>query len=219
MGNSPTSHSVLNAFLQEYHGVFHEDDFVKYAKQMRDSKTQNDLLILSLMLPSCIRLSEYQWITQKDFFTQDVFSEDEWQKIEHNLLNYIGNKPFLPVNDLPQAFFDDLKPLRINGKIYYWNEYMLTSVAQFHLKQLKITNTTVAPYAITGAFVPLKAPIDWRSNDEVIDYFLQFWPRQFGVTYSANDAFDFLKTHNIRLRGSKNLLEYLEGWLKEHPYV
>lgn len=206
--------SALDAFLEHHHGIFHEDDFLKFARDKRGMRTPNYLIVLAYLIPSCVRINERQWISPGDFEKTCIWDNRTWEAIEQQLQYYLGNKSFFPIKDVPQVFYDSLDTLDINGTKCYWNIYLLSSLCNLKLTKLRIVNTSVAPYATTGQLVPAKAQINEDDKFGLIDYVINSFPRQAGINYTAEDYYAFLNANSIRLRKSAMLLDHLQKLLE-----
>ena len=206
--------SALDAFLEHHHGIFHEDDFLKFAREERGLTSPNAVLVSAYLLRFAVRINEHQWMSPNEFDSIVAVPVKLWDTVEQHLLDFLGNKPFLPIKDIPQAFYDLLEALDINGTKCYWNIYLLSSLCSRKLTKLRIVNTTVAPYTMTGLIVPFDAQINENDIYGVVDYTMKYFPRQANTIYTSKDAFSYLFDNSIRLIAKDKLLAHLQKLLE-----
>lgn len=200
--------NVADEFLQGYHGIFHEEEFFDYAAQHR-GLINTGMLILTFLRCKCIRLDQSHWIGLADFEQQSDFSTEMSQKLTREIQSRLVNRLFLPLGTLPDAFFSELPPLHIQGHVFYWNAYMLASIAEQKLHFLQVVNTDPSPYTVTAMVLP--QPNDFDGIDVVGFVFRGL--RQASTRFAtADQVFDYLKENKVRMFKSKKLLERINAF-------
>ena len=199
--------NVADEFLQGHHGIFHEEEFFGYAASHRGLTNTPTLVCRNLRI-SCIRLGQHHWIGLADFEQQSDFSVEMVQKLTQELQSRLANRLFLPLGTLPDAFFSELPPLHIQEHVFYWNAYMLASIAEHKLSGVHAVNTEPSPYIVTAMLIPENS--DYRGD--VIDFVfraLRGAKRQFST---ADQVFEYLEQHQVRMRKTSTLLERIRAF-------
>ena len=199
--------NVADEFLQGHHGIFHEEEFFGYAAAYRGLTNTPTLVCRNLRI-SCIRLGQHHWIGLDDFEQQSDFSVEMVQKLTQELQSRLANRLFLPLGTLPDAFFSELPPLHIQEHVFYWNAYMLASIAEHKLSGVHAVNTEPSPYIVTAMLIPENS--DYKGD--VIDFVfraLRGAKRQFST---ADQVFEYLEQHQVRMRKTSNLLERIRAF-------
>lgn len=199
--------NVADEFLQGHHGIFHEEEFFGYAAAHRGLTNTPTLVCRNLRI-SCIRLGQHHWIGLADFEQQSDFSVEMVQKLTQELQSRLANRLFLPLGTLPDAFFSELPPLHIQEHVFYWNAYMLASIAEHKLSGVHAVNTEPSPYIVTAMLIPENS--DYRGD--VIDFVfraLRGAKRQFST---ADQVFEYLEQHQVRMRKTSTLLERIRAF-------
>ena len=205
---------LAEAFRRQHQGVFHQDDFIAFARSTRGIKSPDAPLVLSYLQPNFIRLEERLWIPEEEFVQSGALSNDQWLAIEDKLLRYLSSQAFFPVKDLPNAFYIELAPLVLNGNTYYWNPFLLVSIAARNATKFIVTNYSVAPYTITALLLPLNAPVDNNSEFGIVDYTLKTYLSIPSNPRITENAFEFLQKNNIRLVRRSQLLAHITHYLE-----
>ena len=200
--------NVADEFLQGQHDIFHEKEFFDYAAQHR-GLINTGMLILTFLRCKCIRLNQSHWIGLADFEQQSDFSPEMGQRLTREIQSRLVNRLFLPLGTLPDAFFSELPPLHIQGHVFYWNAYMLASIAEQKLYSLQVVNTDPSPYTVTAMVLP--QPNDFDGIDVVGFVFRGL--RQASTRFAtADQVFDYLKENKVRMFKSKKLLERINAF-------
>ena len=193
--------NVADEFLQIQRGIFHESDFFAYAEKHR-GLTNQATLICGYLRPRSIRLDQFHWIPINIFDCISDFSENMGERIKLRLSSMLGQKTYLPIGTLPDAFYSSLPPIAIGGQIFYWNPYMLTSVAVHKIHSLRIINDEPSPYIVTAMLIPDNV----KYNNDVVNYvFSDLWAKGYNFS-SGDEVFEFLKKNQIRVRKTKQLM-------------
>lgn len=200
--------NVADEFLQIQRGIFHESDFFSYAEEHRGF-TNQATLICGYLRPRSIRLDQFHWIPINIFDRISDFSENMGERIKLRLSSMLGQKTYLPLGTLPDAFYSSLPPIAIGEQIFYWNPYMLTSVAVHKIHSLRIINDEPSPYIVTAMLIPDNA----KYNNDVVNYvFSDLWTKGYNFS-SGDEVFEFLKKNQIRVRKTKQLMTRInEFW-------
>ena len=192
--------NVADEFLQTQQGIFHESEFFDYASTHR-GLTNTGMLILTFLRNKCIRLDQTHWISLKGFDNFSNFSTDMAEAIARELDLLRGSKAFLPLGTLTEAFLSNLPVFTINEQVFYWNHYLLASVAAHKISEVQVINDEPSPYTVTAMTIPQQVKI----QGDVIDYIFQDLRKTHCVFSSANDVFEYLRTHQVRMVKTKKL--------------
>ena len=192
--------NVADEFLQTQQGIFHESEFFDYASTHR-GLTNTGMLILTFLRNKCIRLDQTHWISLKDFDNFSNFSTDTAEAIARELDLLRGSKAFLPLGTLTEAFLSNLPVFTINEQVFYWNHYLLASVAAHKISEVQVINDEPSPYTVTAMTIPQQVKI----QGDVIDYIFQDLRKTHCIFSSANDVFEYLRTHQVRMVKTKKL--------------
>ena len=192
--------NVADEFLQTQQGIFHESEFFDYASTHR-GLTNTGMLILTFLRNKCIRLDQTHWISLKDFDNFSNFSTDMAEAIARELDLLRGSKAFLPLGTLTEAFLSNLPVFTINEQVFYWNHYLLASVAAHKISEVQVINDEPSPYTVTAMTIPQQVKI----QGDVIDYIFQDLRKTHCIFSSANDVFEYLRTHQVRMVKTKKL--------------
>ena len=192
--------NVADEFLQTQQGIFHESEFFDYASTHR-GLTNTGMLILTFLRNKCIRLDQTHWISLKDFDNFSNFSTDMAEAIARELDLLRGSKAFLPLGTLTEAFLSNLPVFTINEQVFYWNHYLLASVAAHKISEVQVINDEPSPYTVTAMIIPQQVKI----QGDVIDYIFQDLRKTHCIFSSANDVFEYLRTHQVRMVKTKKL--------------
>lgn len=192
--------NVADEFLQIQRGIFHESDFFSYAKEHR-GLTNTGMLILTFLRNKCIRLDQAHWIALQEFDNSSNFSIEMENAIAQKLSLMLGHKAFLPLGTVSDAFLSSLPLLTINGNVFYWNHYLLASIAAKKVSHVKIINDEPSPYTVTAMAIPLEV----KYQGDVIDYVFKSLKRECHEFSSADEVFEYLKNNQIRMFKAKKL--------------
>ena len=192
--------NVADEFLQIQRGIFHESDFFSYAEEHRGF-TNTGMLILTFLRNKCIRLDQAHWIALQEFDNSSNFSIEMENAIAQKLSLMLGHKAFLPLGTVSDAFLSSLPLLTINGNVFYWNHYMLASIAAKKVSHVKIINDEPSPYTVTAMAIPLEV----KYQGDVIDYVFKSLKRDCHEFSSADEVFEYLKNNQIRMFKAKKL--------------
>lgn len=192
--------NVADEFLQIQRGIFHESDFFSYAEEHRGF-TNTGMLILTFLRNKCIRLDQAHWIALQEFDNSSNFSIEMENAIAQKLSLMLGHKAFLPLGTVSDAFLSSLPLLTINGNVFYWNHYMLASIAAKKVSHVKIINDEPSPYTVTAMAIPLEV----KYQGDVIDYVFKSLKRECHEFSSADEVFKYLKNNQIRMFKAKKL--------------
>lgn len=192
--------NVADEFLQIQRGIFHESDFFSYAEEHRGF-TNTGMLILTFLRNKCIRLDQAHWIALQEFDNSSNFSIEMENAIAKKLSLMLGHKAFLPLGTVSDAFLSSLPLLTINGNVFYWNHYMLASIAAKKVSHVKIINDEPSPYTVTAMAIPLEV----KYQGDVIDYVFKSLKRDCHEFSSADEVFEYLKNNQIRMFKAKKL--------------
>lgn len=192
--------NVADEFLQIQRGIFHESDFFSYAEEHRGF-TNTGMLILTFLRNKCIRLDQAHWIALQEFDNSSNFSIEMENAIAQKLSLMLGHKAFLPLGTVSDAFLSSLPLLTINGNVFYWNHYMLASIAAKKVSHVKIINDEPSPYTVTAMAIPLEV----KYQGDVIDYVFKSLKRECHEFSSADEVFEYLKNNQIRMFKAKKL--------------
>ena len=192
--------NVADEFLQTQQGIFHESEFFDYASTHR-GLTNTGMLILTFLRNKCIRLDQTHWISLKDFDNFSNFSTDMAEAIARELDLLRGSKAFLPLGTLTEAFLSNLPVFTINEQVFYWNHYLLASIAAHKISEVQVINDEPSPYTVTAMTIPQQVKI----QGDVIDYIFQDLRKTHCIFSSADDVFEYLRTHQVRMVKTKKL--------------
>ena len=199
--------NVADEFLQTQQGIFHESEFFDYASTHR-GLTNRTTLICGYLRPRCIRLDQFHWISLENFDTQSDYSNEIADKISEILNGMLGARTFLPIGTLPEALLSSLPVISINGRTFYWNHYMLASIAAHKTNKLRIVNDEPSPYTVTAMLIPLAA----QYNDDIVDYIFNDMRHSGNILGTADEVFEFLKSHQIRMTKTQKLMERIKDF-------
>ena len=199
--------NVADEFLQTQQGIFHESEFFDYASSHR-GLTNRTTLICGYLRPRCIRLDQFHWISLENFDTQSDYSNEIADKISEILNGMLGARTFLPIGTLPEALLSSLPVISINGRTFYWNHYMLASIAAHKTNELRIVNDEPSPYTVTAMLIPLAA----QYNDDIVDYIFNDMRHSGNILGTADEVFEFLKSHQIRMTKTQKLMERIKDF-------
>ncbi len=206
--------NLADEFLATQTGVFHEDDFFAYAAEQRgfDNKAKATL-ICQYLRPKCIRLNQTLWIAVNDFKKASSLSDENRDHIKRELLQRSINLPFLSIGNLPEAFYSIFTPIDIEDTVYYWNEYMLTSVVENLIPEIRIVNTEPSPYIVTALIIPENIVF----SGDVLHYILDYLWVAHREKFSQEDAvFNYLKDNKIRVSKTQKLLARIVEFRSAH---
>lgn len=198
--NSKQELNIADEFLQIQRGLFHESDFFNYAESHR-GLTNTGMLILTFLRNKCVRLDQTHWMSLKEFDELSNFSEEMAAQITNDLDLLRGSKAFLSLGILPNAFLSSLPVLTINGQVFYWNHYLLASIASHRIPKIQVINDESSPYTVTAMSIPKEVVC----QGDVIDYVFQDLRKNHCVFPSVDDAFEYLRTYQIRVVKTKKL--------------
>lgn len=209
---STGSIKLYDEFKKQYPncGVFHEKLFFDFAKKRTGSYNFSSLILIHLR-PHYIRLDYDHWIDIQTFQEQSNFSPELADAIAERLMQQLGPRPFLSLGLLSESFFEELPELRLNDRLWQWNEYLLTSVSALLIDDLAIVNDEPNAYQVTALLLPASIPIP----KDVIEYAVKCYKQQNGSNASIDGAIDFLKQNRIRMKKTDQLVEQLEELLRE----
>jgi hypothetical protein len=195
--------NVADEFLQTQPGIFEETEFFDYAAQHR-GLTNKGMLILTFLRCKCIRLDQFHWIGLADFEKLADFTAETAAKMTHLLKSRLAHQLFLPLGTLPNAFYSELPPIHIQDRPFYWNEYLLASIAEHKLHALQVANTDPSPYTVTAVVLP---DVNDYDGDDVIGFVFRALRRASRRFDSADQVFEYLKEHKVRMFRTKQLME------------
>lgn len=198
--NSKQELNIADEFLQTQRGLFHESDFFDYAETHR-GLINTGMLILTFLRNKCIRLDQTHWMSLKEFDELSNFSEEMATQITNDLDLLRGSKAFLSLGILPNAFLSSLPVLTIDGQIFYWNHYLLASIASHRISKIQVINDEPSPYTVTAMAIPKEVAY----QGDVIDYVFQDLRKNHCVFSSVDDVFEYLRIHQIRVVKTKKL--------------
>jgi hypothetical protein len=199
--------NVADEFLQTERGVFHESEFFDYARIHR-GLTNQATLICRYLRPRCIRLDQFHWISLEEFNAQSNYSNEITEKITQSLNEVLGVKSFLPIGTLPEAVLSSLPTVTVNNQVFYWNHYMLASLLTHKANALRIVNDEPSPYIVTATLIPLSA----QYNDDIVGYIFNDMQQSGNILASADEVFEFLKLHQIRMKKTPKLMERIKNF-------
>ena len=199
--------NVADEFLQTERGVFHESEFFDYARIHR-GLTNQATLICRYLRPRCIRLDQFHWISLEEFNAQSNYSNEITEKITQSLNEVLGVKSFLPIGTLPEAVLSSLPTVTVNNQVFYWNHYMLASLLTHKANTLRIVNDEPSPYIVTATLIPLSA----QYNDDIVGYIFNDMQQSGNILASADEVFEFLKLHQIRMKKTPKLMERIKNF-------
>lgn len=191
-------------------GVFYENLFFEFAKK-KTGYFNTASLALAYLRPHCIRLDIDHWIDIQAFKEQSNFSPELADAIAKRLTQQLGSRPFLSIGLLSDSFFEELPELRLNDRLWQWNEYLLTSVSALLIDDLAIVNEEPNAYQVTALLLPARIPIP----KDVIEYAVKCYKQHNGSNASIDGAIDYLKQNRIRMKKTAKLEQQLEELLKE----
>ena len=200
--------NVADEFLQTRHGIFEETEFFDYAAQHR-GLTNTSTLLRAYLRPNCIRLDAYHWLGLADFENLADFTAETAAKMTRLLKSRLAHQLFLPLGTLPDAFYSELPPIHIQARPFYWNEYLLASVAEHKLHALQVVNTEPSPYTVTAMVLPDANDYD---GDDVIGFVFRALRRASRRFDSADQVFEYLKEHKVRMFRTKQLMERINSF-------
>jgi|GEM_PF-5457414 len=200
--------NVADEFLQTRHGIFEETEFFDYAAQHR-GLTNTSTLLRAYLLPGCIRLDAYHWVGLTDFEKLADFTAETAAKMTQLLKSRLEHQLFLPLGTLPSAFYSELPPIHIQGQPFYWNEYLLASIAEHKLHALQVANTDPSPYTVTAMVLP---DVNDYDGSDVIGFVFRALRRASSRFDSADQVFEYLKEHKVRMFKTKKLMERINSF-------
>ena len=198
--------NIVELFVLHRDGMFHEEEFFKFAEMTRGI-TNHDMLVRRFLSRQCVRMSKEWWMSDAGFDRQFGLTSRDFHSIGERLNNYVGEESFKSIAFMPEAFYETLPPLRHGDKTYAWNKYLLTSVGVRRIENAKVLNDGLSTYGCTAVVVPFTA----SGTDNLIGYVLKSFPA--GYFGSADVAFEFLKKNNIRLAKGKTLMKAIRDVL------
>ena len=199
--------NVAEVFLQTHDGLFHEEDFFKFALESRGMKNRG-MLILTFLRKHCVRLSKAWWISLSGFDRKVAITEEQYLQIGMVLNRCVGNNAFVPIAALSNEVYESLPRLELEGRVLEWNAYLLTSLSVLRVKNARVINDEPSPYTVTGLIVPY----DVGEIRDVVEYALHCYPT--GYFSDADAAFDYLKANNIRMTKTEKLVAKINEMLK-----
>ena len=202
-----TESNVAEVFLQAHDGLFHEEDFFKFALESRGMKNRG-MLILTFLRKHCVRLSKDWWISLSDFDKKVTITEEQYLQIGMVLNRCVGNNAFMPIAALSDEVYESLPRLELDGRALEWNAYLLTSLSVLKVKNARVINDEPSPYTVTGLIVPFNV----GEIRDVVEYALHSYPT--GYFSDADAAFDCLKANNIRMTKTGKLVAKINEMLK-----
>lgn len=200
--------NVADEFLQTRHGIFEETEFFDYAAQHR-GLTNKGMLVLTFLRCKCVRLDQFHWIGLADFEKLADFTEETAAKMIQLLKSRLAHQLFLPLGTLPNAFYSELPPIHIQGQPFYWNEYLLASIAEHKLHALQVANTDPSPYTVTAMVLP---DVNDYDGSDVIGFVFRALRRASSRFDSADQVFEYLKEHKVRMSRTKQLMERINSF-------
>lgn len=200
--------NVADEFLQARHGIFEETEFFDYAARHR-GLTNKGMLILTFLRCKCVRLDQFHWIGLPDFEKLADFTEETAAKMTQLLKNRLGHQLFLPLGTLPSAFYSELPPIHIQDRPFYWNEYLLASIAEHKFHALQVVNTEPSPYTVTAMVLP---DVNDYDGEDVIGFVFRALQRASKRFDSADQVFEYLKEHKVRMFRTKQLVERINSF-------
>lgn len=200
--------NVANEFLQTRHGIFEETEFFDYAARHR-GLTNTSMFICCYLRPRCIRLDMSHWLSLADFERLADFTEETASKMIQLLKNRLAHQLFLPLGTLPNAFYSELPPIHIQDRPFYWNEYLLASIAEHKLHALQVANTDPSPYTVTAMVLP---DVNDYDGSDVIGFVFRALRRASSRFDSADQVFEYLKEHKVRMTKTKKLMERINSF-------
>jgi hypothetical protein len=192
--------NIVELFVQNHDGMFHEVEFFKFAEETRGF-TNHDMLVRRFLNPRCVRLSKEWWISDAGFDRMFGLTREDFHCIGDRLNEYVGNELFKSIARIPESFYEMLPPLKYEDKTYAWNMYLLTSVGVRRVENAKVLNDGLSTYSCTAVVVPFTA----TGTDDMLRYVLKSFPS--GYFGSADVAFEFLRENNIRLAKKEKVLK------------
>lgn len=199
--------NVAEVFLQTHDGLFHEEDFFKFALESRGMKNRG-MLILTFLRKHCVRLSKDWWISLSGFDRKVAITEEQYLQIGMVLNRCVGNNAFVPIAALSNEVYESLPRLELEGRVLEWNAYLLTSLSVLKVKNARVINDEPSPYTVTGLIVPY----DVGAIRDVVEYAIHCYPT--GYFSDADAAFDYLKANNIRMTKTEKLVAKINEMLK-----
>lgn len=205
--NSGHKLNIADEFLQTQQGIFHESEFFDYASKHRGLKNTG-MLILTFLRNKCIRLNQTHWISLKDFDNLSNFSVGMATLIAHELELLRGSNAFLSLGTLPEAFLSSLPVLNINKQVFYWNHYLLASIVTHRISKVQVINDDPSPYTVTAMIIPQHV----KYQGDVVDLVFQDLRKNHYSFSSADDVFEYLRTHQIRVVKTKKLFARIRAF-------
>lgn len=199
--------NVADEFLQTRHGIFEEKEFFDYADQHR-GLTDKGMLILSFLRCKCVRLDQSNWIGLTDFEKQTDFTEETAARMVQLLKSRLAHQMFLSLGTLPNAYYSELPPIHIQGQLFYWNEFLLASIAEHKLHALQVVNTDRSPYTVTAVVLP---DVNDYDGSDVVGFVFRALQRASIRFDSADQVFEYLKEHKIRMNKTKKLMDRINS--------
>lgn len=200
--------NVADEFLQTRHGIFEETEFFDYAAQHR-GLTNSSMFICCYLRPRCIRLDMSHWLSLADFEKLADFTAETAAKMTQLLKSRLAHQLFLPLGTLPNAFYSELPPIHIQDRPFYWNEYLLASIAEHKLPALQVANTDPSPYTVTAMVLP---DVNDYDGDDVIGFVFRALRRASSRFDSADQVFEYLKEHKVRMTKTKKLMDRINSF-------
>ena len=202
-----SSSNVIDQFLQQHTGVFHEEEFFRFAEETR-GMTNRGMLILTFLRKYCVRLSKEWWISESEFESHADLSVEALDSIAQTASEALGSAPFKPVSLLPQSFFDSLPTFMLAGREQHWNQYLFVSVAIRKINRVAIVNDDPSPYSVTAMIIPA----DQRGLKDVVAYVVS---AASGYHFADAEAmFGYLKENSVRLFKTDKLIEKIDQLMK-----
>ena len=198
--------NVADEFVNVRKGVFHEEEFFKFALDTRGLDNHASL-ICQYLRTRCVRLNKTMWIGLSDFQNRAVLDNGALETVKQFLVQQLGNASILHIGLIPTMAFDALSPMVIDDMEYHWNAYSVTSVARHLIKDLNLVNDEPSPYYVTAMLLPKNVQL---TNDDVVDHVFEVCRASGAVPQSADEAFDYLKDRQVRMMKTAKLMEKIK---------
>lgn len=199
--------NVAEVFAQTRDGMFHEEEFFRFALESR-GMTNRGMLILTFLRMHCVRLSKEWWISRSAFEKKCNLNEMQYIEIGNALNDALGNNPYVSIASIKSGVYEALPQIEIDGRSLEWNPYLLTSLSVFKVRNAKVINDEPSPYTVTAMVVPARL----ENIKDIVEYVLGACPP--GHFKDADAAFEHLKANNIRLTRTAKLIQKINEILK-----
>lgn len=199
--------NVADEFVNVRKGVFHEEEFFKYALERR-GLANHASLVCQYLRTRCIRLNKTMWIGLADFVNRKIVNDDVLDSIRRFLNEQLGSSEILHIGLIPDMAIEGLTPMVIDGNEYHWNRYSITSVIRHLIKDLNLVNDEPSPYCVTSILLPANVEL---KNGDVVDHVFAVCRASGAVPQSADEAFDYLKERLVRTTRTAKLMDKIRN--------